>query len=254
MIQSTLLIVIAVYRGDVERATDLLGWIKELGGAKPHSLLMVLDDVDGPDKEKLKALAKESFDYVGVIPAGVAAAWAPNRMFLSAAKWISECARLPWLWLEPDAIPLREGWADSIADEYDANPMKFLGPIVRQKGQPGLPEAHLTGTAVYPPDAWEAYKAIPALTDKVVAWDIETAGAIVPRTKASSTIAHFYGKKDLAPHFTESKSSTDPENFVTLDFIPKQAAVYHRCKDGSLIKLLRKQRNSKNKTNTPPQK
>lgn len=236
---------IAVYRGDVERSTNLLQWIKELGGARPHSLLLVVDDVDGPDKDKLKALAKESFDFVGVIPANVVAAWPPNRMFLSAAKWIYECAKLPWLWLEPDAIPLREGWADAIADEYDQSPMAFLGPIVRQKGQPGLPESHLTGTAVYPVDAWETYKEIKALTDKVSAWDIEAAGAVVARAKFSSTLAHYWGKKDLPPHFTETKSATDPENFVTLDFVPKQAAVFHRVKDGSLITLLRKKKNAK---------
>ena len=193
----------------------------------------------------MAALAKESFDFVATIPNSVKAVWAPNSMFLSAAKWIYECGKMPWLWLESDAIPIREGWLDAIIEEYDASPMKFLGPIVRQTNQPELPAAHLTGTAVYPQDAYEVYQGIESLVTKVVAWDIETASQVVARTKAATTIAHFYGEKDLSVTFVDAITPESPRNAKTIDFIPKQAAIFHRVKDGSLISLLRKLKKKK---------
>lgn len=236
-----LLVVIAYHSGDYERTTQLLGWISELGGARPHSCLLVADEGVSPDQRAaLGALAKESFDFVARIPAGVKTMWAPNGMFLSAAKWINECCKQPWLWLESDCIPLKPGWLDDLAEEYDACPMKFMGPLIKQTDQPDLPPVHLTGCSIYPPDAYGVFAAIPSLQDKIVAWDIEGAGKVVPRSKNTDLIHHFYGPKDLPPTFVDTRTADDPKNRVTLDFIRKDAVLFHRVKDGSLITLLKK--------------
>lgn len=246
MIQNPLTVVTAYHAGDIDRTKELYKFISELGGAKPHCCLLVADAAITPEQRKeIAAIARKSFDVVMTIPNSVKATWAPNSMFLSAAKWIEQCTKLPWLWLESDCTPMREGWADQIMEEYESSPMKFLGPQVPNKTDPSLPAMHLTGTAVYPCDAYSYYKDIETLTNKVCAWDIEAAAKIAPCSKASARIAHFYGGKDTPPHFVESKSADDPQNFVELSFVPKQAAIFHRVKDLSLINLLRKSRKTK---------
>lgn len=243
MIQNPVLLVIGFHAGDVERTKNLLTWIAELGECNPHSCLLVADStVLKPDSDAIKKLAKKSFDTVMMIPASVECAWKPNQMFLSAAKWIHECTKLPWLWLEPDAIPLKEGWLDAIADEYAASPMAYMGPIIHQKGQPGLPEAHLTGCSVYPASAWELFASLPKLQKDIVAWDIEGAAKVIPRARNTNLIHHFWGNRDMPPIFVESKTQESPKNFVTIDFISKEAVVFHRTKDGGLINILRKAR------------
>lgn len=245
MIQNPIVVALATHSGDLQLAKNLLSWIASLGKNEPHTLLIVVDEtIATPEREALKALGKKSFGMMALIPSSVPCTWKPNQMFLSAAKWLNECSKMPWLWLEPDATPLKEGWLDAISEEYALSPMKLLGPIVKQNTNPALPGSHLTGTAVYSPDTWELISENEKLRSQVVAWDMELASAFVPRAKFSNTIAHFYGKKDLAPHFVEKKSEDDPENFITLDVIPKSAVLFHRVKDGSLINLLKK----KNKT------
>lgn len=236
-----LLVVIAYHSGDYERTSQLLNWISQLGGARPHSCLLVADESVKPDLRKaLAEIAKESFDFVATIPAGVKTVWAPNGMFLSAAKWINECCKQPWLWLESDCTPLKNGWLDELAEEYDSCPMKFMGPLIKQTDQPDLPPVHLTGCSIYPFDAYQVFEAIPSLMDKVVAWDIESAQKVVPRSKNTDLIHHFYGPKDLPPTFVDSRAADDPKNRVTLEFIRSGSVMFHRVKDGSLITLLKK--------------
>jgi hypothetical protein len=128
--------------------------------------------------------------------------------------------------------------------------MRFMGSIISQQGQAGLPEKYLNGVAVYPNNAIEIFDKIPTIKDGTQAWDIGSTASVVPRAMNTPLIFHFYGLKDMPPIFVSAKAPDAPKNHVTLDFVPLQAAVFHRSKDGGLIDLLRARRNAVPETKT----
>lgn len=238
-----LLTVIPYCTKDAELTKTLLTWIAEISvfDKTEHKLLLVNDSAVPADTHKeIVALAKHSFGLVFSIPVSPTQGHAPTQMFLTACRWIYECSRFDFLWLEPDCVPLKPNWLLEIEAEYEICPMKFMGPLIKSD-QPNMPAVHLTGCSVYPNDAWEIYRDRKPLQTDNVAWDIEAAPAVVPRSLDTKLIQHFWGKQDQPPVFVESRAANSPENHVTLHFLSPSAVLFHRSKDGSLIKLLRSQ-------------
>jgi hypothetical protein len=164
----------------------------------------------------------------------------PNLMFAAAARQVAECYRMPWLWFEPDAVPIKPGWLDGIAAAYWRCPKRFMGSLVPADNQPDMPPVHLAGCAVYPPDAFAVME---QFTKGNVAFDIAAAGYTVPRAVNCPLMQHFWGQPDASPTFTTETQA--PPNSVTLDFIHPVSLMFHRTKDGSLIDLLREKANSR---------
>lgn len=248
-----LLCVIPYHAGDIDSATRLIRWIASLGSCKPHACLLIADDaVPKSNRTELKELATPIFASAATIPVSVPkVGFAPNHMFMLAAQQIMFSYRWPWLWLEPDAIPLKSHWLSKIADAYEASPKRFLGPIVDGK-QPGLPERHLAGVSVYPPDAFSIYDKFTSIKTENVAWDMEAANDVVPRAQHTKLIQHFWGKRDLSPTFVADNSTARADNALPLSFLSPEAVVFHRCKDGSLIRLLQERMATPEKQPDPP--
>jgi hypothetical protein len=244
-----LIVALPFHQGDFALAKQLIQWIVTLQSAQPrpasHSLLLVADSaLKQSDVSELAISAKPAFDSVRVMIVPVPPStetqrvWPPNVMFLSAARQIKTNYKLPFLWLEPDCVPLTPLWLDSISIEYAFCPKRFMGPIIHQEGQPGLPADHLTGCSVYPNDAYDVINAVESVRNGVDAWDIGSAAVVVPKAANTLQIHHFWGSKDMPPIFVRAKKPEDPQNFVTIDFIRKGAVLFHRSKDGGLLKLL----------------
>lgn len=244
-----ILVVLPYHSGDIEIARKLLEWIGELGSCQPHSLLLCADASAPRDKVlELMAIARPNFSQVRTMlvtvpaPAEGKKVWAPNVMFLNAARQVQDQFKLDFLWLEPDAIPMCEMWLHYIAEEYTQCPYRFMGSLIKQQGQEGLPPEYLNGVAVYPNDAFDVFDKIVSVKDSSQAFDIGSAAAVVPKSLNTRLIQHYYGTKELPPVFVESRAPDAPKNHVTLDFVPKEAAIFHRSKDGKLIDLLRAKR------------
>lgn len=227
---------------DIESAKNLLQWITTLGGCPRHSCLLIADvTVPKEQRMEVKALALPSFASVDGIPVAIpTTGYAPNHMFMLAAQQIMFSYKWPWLWLEPDAVPLIHGWLDALADEYAVSPKRFLGNLVKGD-QPGLPELHLTGVSIYPPDAFPIYDAFASIKSANVAWDMEAATAVVPRAKHTCLIQSFWGTRELPPTFVKETAAGQPPNALPFSFLKPEAVLFHRCKDGTLIDLLRQQ-------------
>lgn len=245
-----ILLVIPYHKGDFELAQKLINWIAELGSCRPHSLLLCADSqVPQDDMRKLMESARPHFNRVATMIVTVPTAsegkrvWPPNSMFLAAARQVKENYKLNFLWLEPDGIPIYSGWLDDIAEEYDECPRRFMGSIIKQQGQPGMPSEYLNGVAVYPNNAIDLFENIESIKDGSQAWDIGSASVIVHRAMDTPLLKHFFGTKELPPIFVAAKTPDSPKNHVTLDFVPLQAAIFHRSKDGKLIDLLQSKRN-----------
>lgn len=243
---NTILPVIAYHTGDLDITKKLLLWIDELHAQlkrRKHRTCLLVADAAVPRDEvnAVGIMAKAAFGAAKTIPVSPTSGHAPTQVFLSTAGWIAKCVKLPFFWLEPDCIPLVPDWLDKIEDAYEASPMTFMGALVRQNGQPELPSIHLTGCAVYPRDAFEIYDRIDSLKTQNVAWDIEAANAVVPRTEDTKLIRHFWGTREQPPVFVEARKEDSPPNHQLIEFATRDGAVvFHRCKDGSLIDLLRK--------------
>jgi len=242
-----LLVVLPYHAGDFQLAQKLLVWINELGSCKPHSILLCADSqVSRDDMMKLMDLARPNFHKASTMICSVPTAtaekkvWAPNVMFLAAALQVHTNYRMDFLWLEPDAIPIYPGWLNDLADEYEDCPRRYMGSIVPSNGQPNLPPSYLNGVGIYPNDAIRDFENIESVKSSEQAFDIGSAGVIVPKSLNTPSIRHYYGTKELPPTFVEARAVDAPKNHVTLDFVGEDTIIFHRSKDGNLIELLRK--------------
>lgn len=233
-----LLIVIPYCPKDSATADRLLDWIAELGGCKEACALLASDATVPPETIKaLHAKAKKTFAVADAIvvqvpPAHEGWGYATKVMFESCANQIEQCYKLPWLWLEPDCVPLAPGWAESLAGAYHRSPRRFLGVKVTPASGP----VHMAGPGIYPVDTFSSVKdALPSNAH----FDLAISNYILPRMVDTPLIQHFWGKPDLAPTFKQIKCSTDAENVLPLSFIRKEAVLFHRDPSGSLIDLLR---------------
>lgn len=214
---------------------DQLDWIRSLGGCKEHLALLVADaDVDYDIVLKARVLASESFTGVWVIATeNPVQGWIPGScaLFKLAAKWAYDHQQ-PWLWLEPDAIPLIPHWLDKIEDSYRQGEKPFMGTFITHQQQ-GLPSPYMEGVAVYPANAIE----LMGDTWGDRSWTFACAKSVVPKALDTPLIHHIWGIKDIAPTFAVKPVAHT--RVFCLDQIRKQAVIFHRCKDGSLTRLLR---------------
>lgn len=223
-----------------------LAWMGELQSKYLNPCILFADSEVPPDtKQEINATAKSLFSYAETCIVRMPADkqnWidGSNRMFSAAARQIAETSKEPWLWFEPDATPLKIGWLNSIEKEYSLSPKRFMGSLIPSNGQENMPPVHLAGCAVY--DQY-AYGGMNQFTEGKVAFDIAAAGYTVPRATNCRLMQHFWGKVGLPPVFVERTVDGGPENHVSVGMIQRDAVMFHRCKDGSLIDVLRKQRN-----------
>lgn len=240
-----LLVILPYHKGDVDLAKSLLEHVASFSERPDsrHSILLVADSgVDPAKTTELMDIARKVFNSGKDIRLTITATgWpkAANQMFVFASKHVEEAYRLPFLWLEPDCVPLSGDWLDRIADAYERCPQRFMGPLVFNTDQPGLPPVHLSGCSVYPNDA---YSIMEAQCRGEQAFDIASADTVVKsgRARDSKLIAHMWGLRDLPPTFVSERTADSPKNALTIDQIPNGAVLWHRCKDGTLFNVLRK--------------
>lgn len=150
--------VIAFYAGDSKLAKRLLRWIRDLGGVKSHSCLLVADfDTPLEDAQDCQSIAAEAFASVELISNDEpVSGWIPgsDSLFKTAAL---ACGGQPFLFVEPDATPLKPSWADEIETAYRSCGKPFMGSLVSHH-QPGWPNPYFEGCGVYPADAWSRMK------------------------------------------------------------------------------------------------
>lgn len=248
-----LLVVLPYCKKDIALTRKLLEWIEVLSPKlAPHCCLLAVDSqVEKQVIIEFRDRVRRIFDYAEAalvnVPEEESGRWpsASNAMFRIASRHVGECFRLPWLWLEPDCTPLLPSWLDLLALAYTRSPKKYLGAQIRSEPmmEPTLPPVHLAGCAIYPPDAFVAMEPY-CKPDASRAWDIGNAEYVIPRSLNTPLIHHVYGTMDMPPIFKAVKEPGDPANTCTLGFVRPDAALFHRCKDGSLIDLLAARRQS----------
>lgn len=233
-----MIVVLAFSPADIDQALVLMDYIGQLGGCHEYDCLLVADAaVDWAKCVDMLSAANRTFRVASIVCTESAVSGWPvgaNALWLTAAKHC-HATGTDWLWVEPDAIPLKRGWLQAI-DKMRGS--RFFGHVY-DCHQPGLPRQLLSGVAVYPADAVHLIgPCMDAAPDR--AWDVASAEAVLRHTTPTRLIQHFWGEKDLPPTFAESKGSDSPRNTFTLANLWPEAVIFHRNKDGTLINLLRR--------------
>jgi hypothetical protein len=235
-----MLVVLPFCAGDIASTRNLLRWIIDLGPCSQSALLVADAAMQWSVALEFLDLANKAFKGATLISTDEPyTGWpqAPNWMFWYASKHIDHYLKEPFLWLEPDTVPLHKGWLDEIAADYKEG---FMGDIYKYDNPHG-PFAQIdvmSGIAVYPANAWEIIGGIiEARPDQ--AWDVSACGPMTNRGTHTGRIQHFFGQKGLPPTFAPTKVNGSPTNTLTLADLRPGASVFHRNKDGTLIALLR---------------
>lgn len=233
-----MLVAFPTFVGDIGQLVDLLKWIELLGPCKAHKALIVADAALGYQAcLEAKTIADRIFGSTSIIcTAKPVHGWprGANHLFYRAAIDIQKFRKEDWLWLEPDAIPLRAGWLDEIESEYRKCGKPYMGHVYNCS-QNGLPPQLMSAIAVYSKDA---ALDLPMVPDSPKAFDVECASKMVEKGFHTSLIHHLWGEKDNAPRFSDK--GVPGTALFDLDSIPKEAVIFHRNKDGSLIRQLKK--------------
>ncbi len=213
---------------DFHGVLTLLGWMKTLGRVNATVVLCAPHGLDVTLVDQVSALADQVFS--DVLPIRTAfdlpkEGWPTGTVwsFLHIAK---TCRERRWdFWLnEPDCIPLRPGWFDDLAAEYARCGRPYMG-FIEPAHTAGYYPRHMTGNGFY---NWTVFQHVRA--DRMdMAWDVAMAEALTPQCHNTRLFHQEFGPLDRPPTFP----SVD-----ALASIPVGAAVFHRNKDGSLIRQL----------------
>lgn len=151
---------------------------------------------------------------------------AANSMFRGALECVEDLfPGRPMLWCEADTTPMHERWFQEIEKEYNECGKPFLGDWHLDGAIP-----HLTGNAVYPAD-WRVQAPSLALLPQPAphqGWDSLCAPETLPKSARSKRIQQLW---IIDPTFSYTEADVNEK-------IRPETALFHRCKDGSVIDVL----------------
>lgn len=174
---------------------------------------------------------------------------------------------VPWFWFELDTTPIKEGWLSAIQQEYNHNPVGFMGHIQDTiRGWNGIqltPDdagKHMAACGVYPGDITGSVIPLKGVSDTDIVWWHFIRWYVAPYARHTKLIqnnyktvnyrtevvtGHIDAQSDPNPYppFTvmgcDSCNNTawgDHYNYAIQEKTP--AVLIHGCKDGSLLDLL----------------
>jgi hypothetical protein len=158
----------------------------------------------------------------------------------------------PWLFLEADAVPIRKDWLEDINEEYHRISKPFMGHVVADMG-------HVNGSCVYPADV-TSYS-VGAFRTEETAWDVVLGSDLHMQEggiKRYVHAAHTLFQHCWAVNPADGKAWNGSGEVATfksfndlLRLVDPTMAVFHRCKDGSLIDWLRQYHKDPSAANVP---
>lgn len=216
---------------DQELALKNALWIAELGTVEKHQALVIHDKHADPEIGKeIEAAFMTCFRHATRAPLREAAPGVRgmNLLFRRALRQVQHCNAGSFLWMNPDAIPIREGWLDAIEAATLMLPRGkyFLGALIDSGSFP-----YMSAVAVYPEEA-ELQAPNIVLADQN-AFNFNAAPQIVPKMAATQLIGDtqttLFGE-EWAPG-------------VSAPLLPSTAVLWHGspdCKSGDVIDRLRR--------------
>ena len=212
-------VVLPVARFDFHLAKKLLAWMKI-----PQQVPFIISaspDLTAQQREELLLGVNHTVIHISPVKE-LGYFGTPNQMFKGALEY---CERnFPGravLWVEADAIPMRATWVDEIMAEYQLYSRPFLADFQRAGALP-----HTTGNAVYHPNWRKLAPSLAELGTQACGWDSLCSHDLAPRCHPAKTIQQIW-RPPLPITAEWAKANIRPET-----------ALFHQCKDGSLIDVL----------------
>jgi hypothetical protein len=218
-----MIVAISYYDGDVLQMSRWSSHVAKLGSYKNHKI--VLAPAHGATTEGIEDVLSSCFGEVIVERCSHTQTGWPvscNLAFEQVAWLAFNKLKAPFLWMEPDAIPLKESWIEEIESAYIACQKPFMGDFVGISGIMPNGVDHMSGIAVY---HWNMPSLAPSIfNNQQLAWDIASARHVVHQMARTPLIQH-----DWIP---ENKWRRD---VVTPDCVKEGAVIYHPDKKGVLF-------------------
>ena len=230
-----MIVVLPVCVKDLDAALRNLQWCIELDGKAPFACLISVEI--GFDCSRVEQLAREYFSSVTVFryqqyPRFKSSQWPrpQNWAWRNVALHIGKSIREPWLWWEQDSVPLKPMWLSAIALEYEKQGKPFMGA----QGATAHPQSdpHLNGVAVYPHD-WQRTASQAMIFSDSIPFDVAGGWRVMQNAAITSLIKHVWSQEGPQGPPTTFKQKIDKW------ILTREAVLFHRCKDDSLINLLR---------------
>jgi hypothetical protein len=198
--------------------------VKQLGPYLNHEI--ILSPCHGANTDKILLPLQNCFRKVHVVPSGHTEKGWPiscNRAFQNICWHSMLTTRQPFLFMEPDAVPLCEGWIDQIEEEYRNCGRPFMGDFVDLTSSDVDGIDHMSGIAVYD---WNLSITAPRLFNcnngkEEFAWDIFAASDILPKMHRTNLIQHDWNRY--------RKQAVDSSA------VRPGAVIYHPDKQGVLL-------------------
>ena len=218
-----MIVAISYHDGDRELMKRWANHVEKLGPYPKHSI--ILAPAHGSSTDGILEALQRCFDSVDLQPCHHAETGWPiscNMAFERIAWHVSMNVKQPFLFMEPDAIPLCSEWIDKIETEYIRFGRPFMGDFVNVVGKVAGGVNHMSGVAVY---HWNLHVLAPKIfRNERIAWDIVSAPDVVPKMQITNLIQH-----DWVP---TAKWRRDKVDFTC---VKTTAVIYHPDKLGVLM-------------------
>ena len=249
-------IVFAYHNGDAELALLSAKAITSFGINMRHKATVCATNDTALLFDIIEEL-KKSFPEVGrIIAQDGFNGWplGPNQMFSDAA---AQCYSVnePWMFWEPDCVPMKQGWADDLEAEFRKEPA-----ILGHQYEGGMATngkniyKMIVGSAIYPPNfldfcpsarsldnynlAYRSAGSIPEPWDVRCRWNFMAIGRDCPLMRTYWRSVNYQWKDGKIVFFAEDPESQAIQGVTCPDrVISSKAVVIHGCKDGSLHKM-----------------
>jgi len=220
-----MIVAISYYDGDLELMRRWARHVEKLGPYPNHAILVA------PAHQATTEGVVEHLQGFGKVV--VKNCWHTERGWPiscnAAFEFIGRIAesefKAPFLFMEPDAIPLCNGWIDQIEAEYKTCGKPFMGDFVQTQGYDHLKSVpnHMSGIAVY--TNFLSYQAPSIFRNEVNAWDIVSAKDVVPKMHRTKLIQHDF----------DTKNNKWRRGKVDASCVNAGAVIYHPDKKGVLF-------------------
>jgi hypothetical protein len=197
--------------------------VVKLGPYINHQIVLL--PVHGVATEKIVSILSGSFSHVYVEKCFHTEMGWPvscNKAFETMAWAAFQKYKVPFLWMEPDAVPIQRGWLNDIEAEYKSLGRPFMGDFVEIAGIMPNGVNHMSGVAVYPPDLPRLAPSI--FNNDTIAWDIASGNQVTRQMARTNLIQH-----DWVPTKQWRRDKVDAS------CVKEGAVIYHPDKLGVLF-------------------
>ena len=220
-----MIVAISYYDGDLELMRRWARHVEKLGPYPNHTILVALSHLVTTEGviEHLQGFGKVVVRNCWHTERG----WpiSCNAAFEFIGRMAESEFKAPFLFMEPDAVPLCEGWIDKIEAEYKSCGKPFMGDFINTQTYDHLKSVpnHMSGIAVY--TNFLSHNAPSIFRNEVNAWDVVSAKDVVPKMHKTNLIHHDF----------DTKNNKWRKSNIDASCVNVGAVIYHPDKKGVLF-------------------